>query len=172
MSDWTVDLMLGDCLEMMGEIEDGSVDLCIADPPYGMSYQSNRRVVKDKFARIANDDTLAWLPDWMAEVDRVLKPDTAFYCFCSWHHIDTFKRAFEARFALKNVLVWVKNNHGSGDLTGGLRPKARVRSVRAQGAIPVPRKEVAGCVRVPENIIREAGPPHGKEHRYARGVRA
>jgi site-specific DNA-methyltransferase (adenine-specific) len=121
--EWKVDLMLGDCLEMMAEIEDGSVDLCIADPPYGMSYQSNRRVVKDRFARIANDDTLAWLPDWMAEVDRVLKADTAFYCFCSWHHIDTFKQAFEARFALKNVLVWVKNNHGSGDLTGAYAPK-------------------------------------------------
>jgi site-specific DNA-methyltransferase (adenine-specific) len=35
MDDWTIDLMLGDCLEMMGEIEDGSVDLVLTDPPYG-----------------------------------------------------------------------------------------------------------------------------------------
>jgi hypothetical protein len=33
--DWTVDLMMGDCLEMMGEIEPGSVDLVLTDPPYG-----------------------------------------------------------------------------------------------------------------------------------------
>jgi site-specific DNA-methyltransferase (adenine-specific) len=124
MSDtWTVDLMLGDCLEGMGEIEPGSVDMVLTDPPYGMSYRSNRRVRKEKFAPIANDDSLAWLPAWFAEVYRVLRRDSATYCFCSWHHIDTFKRAFEEYFTLKNVLVWVKNNHGSGDLTGAYAPK-------------------------------------------------
>jgi site-specific DNA-methyltransferase (adenine-specific) len=35
MDDWKVDLMLGDCLEMMAEIEDGSVDMVLTDPPYG-----------------------------------------------------------------------------------------------------------------------------------------
>ena len=34
MDDWKVDLMLGDCLEMMAEIEDGSVDLTVTSPPY------------------------------------------------------------------------------------------------------------------------------------------
>ena len=28
-------LILGDCLEKMGEIPDGSVDMILADPPYG-----------------------------------------------------------------------------------------------------------------------------------------
>jgi site-specific DNA-methyltransferase (adenine-specific) len=28
-------LMLGDCLERMKEIEDGSVDMVLCDPPYG-----------------------------------------------------------------------------------------------------------------------------------------
>ena len=27
-------LMLGDCLELMGDIPDGSVDMVMADPPY------------------------------------------------------------------------------------------------------------------------------------------
>ena len=31
----TMNLMLGDCLERMKEIPDGSVDLILADPPYG-----------------------------------------------------------------------------------------------------------------------------------------
>jgi site-specific DNA-methyltransferase (adenine-specific) len=123
MSDWTVDLMLGDCLEMMAEIENGSVDMVLCDPPYGMSYQSNRRVARDKFATIANDSDLDWLPRWMAETDRVLKQNSAIYCFCSWHHVDIFKKTFEQHFALKNVIVWVKNNHGSGDLTGAYAPK-------------------------------------------------
>jgi len=32
----TVELYLGDCLEVMQELEDGSVDAVITDPPYGM----------------------------------------------------------------------------------------------------------------------------------------
>ena len=30
-----INLMLGDCLERMKEIPDGSVDMVLADPPYG-----------------------------------------------------------------------------------------------------------------------------------------
>ena len=30
-----INLMLGDCLERMKEIPDGSVDLILTDPPYG-----------------------------------------------------------------------------------------------------------------------------------------
>lgn len=124
MSDaWTCDLMHGDCLELMSEIEDGSVDLVLTDPPYGMSFQSNRRVTRDKFAKIANDESLEWLDAFFAKCDRVMRADTAIYTFCSWHHIDVFKRAFERRFTLKNILVWNKNNHGSGDLTGAYAPR-------------------------------------------------
>jgi site-specific DNA-methyltransferase (adenine-specific) len=121
--DWTVDLMLGDCLEMMGEIEDGSVDLMLTDPPYGMDYQSNRRVVRDKFAKIANDVSLDWLPRFFSEASRVMANNTAIYCFCSWHQVDVFKAAFERNFTLKNIIVWIKNNHGSGDLQGAYAPK-------------------------------------------------
>jgi len=32
-----------DCLETMKRMPDGFVDLCLTDPPYGMSYQSSRR---------------------------------------------------------------------------------------------------------------------------------
>ena len=32
--------MLGDCLERMKEIEDGSVDAVISDIPYGISFSS------------------------------------------------------------------------------------------------------------------------------------
>jgi len=32
----TVDLRLGDCLEIMGDLPNGCVDACITDPPYGI----------------------------------------------------------------------------------------------------------------------------------------
>lgn len=34
MTDWIVDLMQGDCLDLMNEIEPGSVDLTVTSPPY------------------------------------------------------------------------------------------------------------------------------------------
>jgi site-specific DNA-methyltransferase (adenine-specific) len=118
-----IDLRQGDCLEVMKELPSGSIDLVVTDPPYGMNYQSNRRVVKEQFAKLKQDTSLEWLDEAMTECYRLLKQDTACYVFCSWHHIDTFKQVFEKYFKLKNVLVWNKNNHGSGDLTGAYAPK-------------------------------------------------
>lgn len=57
------------------------------------------------------------------ECERILKPNTAIYCFCSWHHIDFFKKEFEKHFKLKNIIIWNKNNHGSGDLRGAYASK-------------------------------------------------
>jgi DNA modification methylase len=49
-------LLNGDCLELMKDIPDGSVNIKSTDPPYGMDYQSNR--IKDKTKikpKIANE---------------------------------------------------------------------------------------------------------------------
>lgn len=39
----TINLMLGDCLERMKEIPDGSVDLAVTSPPYNMNLRISRR---------------------------------------------------------------------------------------------------------------------------------
>ena len=44
-----IDLKQGDCLELMKDIPDKSVDMILTDPPYGIDYQSQRR--KDKSQR-------------------------------------------------------------------------------------------------------------------------
>ena len=38
-------------------------------------------------------------------------------------NIDVFKQTLGAYFNVKNILVWEKNNHGSGDLLGDYAPK-------------------------------------------------
>jgi len=37
----TVDLYLGDCLEILSTLADNSVDAVITDPPYGLNYRNN-----------------------------------------------------------------------------------------------------------------------------------
>lgn len=128
-------LMKGDCLERMKEIPSGSVEMVLTDPPYGMDFQSNRRVVMQKFAKIANDNSLDWVDSFIDECHRVMAEKSAIYFFCSWHNIDYFKIAIERRFRLKNMMVWVKNNHGSGDLKGGYAPQHEVVFYACKGRV-------------------------------------
>lgn len=116
-----VDLRLGDCLELMKDIPDGSVDLVLTDPPYGMNFQSNYR--EKKYSKIENDTCLDWLDAFLQECWRVLKPNSAIYLFCSWHKVDVFKKAAEKLFKIKNILIWEKNNTSMGDLKGSYSPK-------------------------------------------------
>ena len=116
-------LYKGDCLEVMDKLikQNVKVDAIITDPPYGMDYRSNYR--KEKYEKISNDNDLSFLDDFFQKCDKLLKDDTHIYCFCSWHHIDKFKIAFEKYFTLKNIIVWEKNNTSMGDLKGSYAPK-------------------------------------------------
>ncbi len=116
-----IDLRCGDCLELMKDIPDGSIDLVLTDPPYGINFVSNHR--KRKYDAIKNDNVLTWIDDFVDELYRILKANTAVYCFCSWHNIDVFKTTFEKKFKIKNIIVWEKNNTSMGDLKGSYAPK-------------------------------------------------
>lgn len=64
--------MQGDCLERMKEIPDGSVDMVLTDPPYGMDLQPQRKNGKFHGETIKNDATLEWVDDFFSECFRVL----------------------------------------------------------------------------------------------------
>lgn len=110
-----------DCLEGIKSIESESVDMVLTDPPYGMDFQSHRR--KEVYDKIKNDNNLDFLDEYLKECKRIMKNDTAIYVFCSWHNVDVFKQTFEKYFKLKNIVVWIKNNHGSGDLQAAYAPR-------------------------------------------------
>ena len=117
----SIELLQGDCLELMRDIPDESIDMVLTDPPYGMDFQSGHRKIQHK--KMKGDASLGWLDDFVDEIYRVSKPNTAHYVFCSHHHIDKFKQAIERKFKIKNILVWVKNNHSMGDLQGSFASK-------------------------------------------------
>jgi len=100
---------------------DNCVDLCLTDPPFGMSWQSSRR--KKKHNKIENDANLDWLSDWVGQLSRVIKDDGFIFCFCSFHMVDIFKQEIQKKFDVKNILIWHKNNHGSGDLKNDFAPQ-------------------------------------------------
>ncbi len=62
-----MNLMLGDCLERMKEIPDGSVDMILADPPYGTT--------------ACKWDSVIDLPLMWEQLKRVIKPNGAIVLF-------------------------------------------------------------------------------------------
>ena len=108
-------LYQGDCLEVMDElIKQGiKVDMVLTDPPYGINLTPQRSTGKFKGTKVINDNTLEWLPGLVDKVYKLTK--NVAVVFCSWQFIDVFKRAFESKFIVKNILVWNKDWFGMGN---------------------------------------------------------
>lgn len=72
----------GDSRSILGVIPDGSIDLALFDPPYGIDFCSNRT---DRNERIVNDGFDDWmvLINWfLPEIKRVLTPTGVACIFC------------------------------------------------------------------------------------------
>lgn len=114
-----IDLRCGDCLELMKDIPNESIDLIVTAPPYLIKYKTNRRKNKehDFCSEILNDDNYDLISNYIKECFRILKNDTAMYMFCNCDRVDYFKQELEKTgFNIKNMIIWVKNNHTAGDL--------------------------------------------------------
>lgn len=108
-----------DCIIGMKEINTGGVDMILSDPPYLISYSSARRKNKEhKFCKkILGDNNEQLIKDYFKECYRILKDNSAAYIFCSTKTLDFFmQQAKTVGFAIKNILIWRKNNHTAGDL--------------------------------------------------------
>ena len=116
-----IKLMHGDCLELMENIPDGSVDLVLTDPPYLCDY--SRHDSESRFSKkITNDENNSanegMIERYLQECFRIMKDNTAIYCFCNYKKIDFFKQQIEkAGFNLKNIIIWDKQRNGMGDLS-------------------------------------------------------
>lgn len=69
-------VILGDCVIEMGNLEEETMDLVIADPPYF-------KVVGEKWDYLwrTEEDYIEWCNKWLAEVYRVLRYGGTFYLF-------------------------------------------------------------------------------------------
>jgi len=115
-----INLMLGDCLERMKEIESGSVDMILTDPPYGMDLTPQRESGKFHGKKIINDNNLIWCDDFFAECYRVTPKNSASMFFCNHHCVSEFIASAKlAGYTIKNLIVWDKGHFGMG---GNWRP--------------------------------------------------
>lgn len=140
-------IICGDCLEVMKDIPDKSVDLVLTDPPYGIDYQSARRIDRTQWKpKIANDKKpfVAWLGDSY----RVLKETGSLLCFCRWDVQEEFKQAIEkSGFEIKSQIIWDKVIHGMGDLKAQFAPQHEVIWFATKGNFKFPNMRPPSILR-------------------------
>jgi site-specific DNA-methyltransferase (adenine-specific) len=94
------DLLLGDCLDRLRELPDCSIDACVTDPPYGLSFMGK-----------AWDYDVPTVDVWR-EVLRVLKPGGHLLAFAGTRTQHRMAVAIEdAGFEIRDMIAWV---YGSG----------------------------------------------------------
>jgi len=138
----TVKLLLGDCLSLMNDIEDSSVDFICSDPPYGTT-------------SIKWDEVLDFNKMW-AHYDRIIKPRGVIVLFGS--------QPFSAQLICSKLewfryeLVWNKNKCGSPGL-------AKKRPMKTHENILVFYKNAGGTY----NPQMEVGDPYKRKSKNPEG---
>ena len=111
----------GDSLEILETLEDGCIDVVLTDPPYGISYKSNRSMYDESITKRGllndgEDEAFELLEKTCQVLKRKCADNSHLYFFCSWSVFSNFEKIISNHFTIKTTLVWDKGNKGSGDL--------------------------------------------------------
>lgn len=103
------DLRLGDCIELMDQIEDLSVDAIITDPPYMIGAIS----IGDPSSKAGSWPDLMnaslWYREWMAKCWKKLKPGGHMISFLNWRSVPILLKACaDASIPASSLAVWDK----------------------------------------------------------------
>jgi site-specific DNA-methyltransferase (adenine-specific) len=113
-------ILLGDCLEWLEKIPEGSIDLIFADPPYNLQlrgdlWRPNMTRVHaveeswDQFESFQHYDEFSQA--WLAACRRVLKEDGALWVIGSYHNIFRLGKIIQdLGYWILNDVLWVKTN--------------------------------------------------------------
>lgn len=128
----------GDCME--SDLWRREYSCVIADPPYGMSYESNW--VKDKAKRlggvIGDSQPFIW---FLKKAYDNMDVDGSIVCFCHDRSFGDFKRACEiAGFTYRSQLVWDRMVHGMGNLKSSFGPRHDLAVFATKGKFEFPGK--------------------------------
>ena len=109
----------GDCLEILRELPNESIDMVVIDPPYKLTSggcKGNLKIVFNSISEKQKQSGIMFnIPkfnEYFSELFRILKDGTHFYCMCNDKHLkDVLIEGEKAGFKEVNVLVWAKGMH-------------------------------------------------------------
>lgn len=102
LDDGDVRLYVGDCIEVMREMDADSVDAVVCDPPYGLEFMGKEWDKADSPAAFA-----AWCETWAREALRVLKPGGHLLAFGGTRTFHRLTCGIEdAGFEIRDTISW------------------------------------------------------------------
>ena len=131
-----IDLRQGDCLEVMKDIPDSSIDLILTDPPYNINYCDFDKEILD----------------WKLlskEFKRILKPNGTLIVFQGWSNVDKTKGILEKDFYLKDWIIY--------DRIKGRGAKTSLVSTREDILWFVNNKDIYTFNKMSSNIVKKTG---------------
>lgn len=110
-------MYLGDCLELMKNIPDKSVDLVVTDPPYRVEGRGNAGSMGGFMTSQLSKKGMIFqynnvrMCDYLAEFYRVLKNDTHCYVMCNnYNLIEMLNTSILCGFKFVKNIIWKKPN--------------------------------------------------------------
>lgn len=111
-----INLICGDSLKLLKNIETDSIDLILTDPPYGINYTSSSSSISGKTIKNDSPDDINW-DILLQELYRVLKPKAVCFMF---GRMDMFMRignnVINSDFKYNHDFIWRKGDMRVGNL--------------------------------------------------------
>lgn len=103
--DYIGKIIQGDCLEVMRQMPDESVDLILTDPPFFVLNQNDKleKAKWDSFNSI--NDFRVFTEKWLTRCHSILKPNSQSYTFWSQMWMKEFWNLMQP-FDIKRMLIW------------------------------------------------------------------
>jgi site-specific DNA-methyltransferase (adenine-specific)/modification methylase len=115
-------ILQGDCIQILNaKIQEESINLVFADPPYNLSGKSldlaNNKTggayykMNETWDTFTYEDYVTFTANWLKTCHKILLPNGSIYISCTQHNIgEILTEGKKAGFKLNNILTWYKTN--------------------------------------------------------------
>jgi site-specific DNA-methyltransferase (adenine-specific) len=108
----SIELLNRDFFNHANHVPDASIDLILADPPYGLGKDYGN----DSDMR-EGDAFLAWTRSWLELAIPKLKPNGSLYIFCTWQYAPEIFSFLKTRLTMVNEIIWDRRVPSMGGTT-------------------------------------------------------
>lgn len=113
-----IQVIQGNCIGELRSINDSSIDLIVADPPYNVGKDYGNGSDKQPF-----DEYISFTKQWLRECHRVLKSDGTIYVFIGFRYISYLYQILEDELNM-NFVNWISWHYTQGvGKTKGFSPR-------------------------------------------------
>lgn len=101
----------GDCIDLFKSLDDNSVDMVLADPPYGIKKDFGNG---DNWSLNKHEEWFNWMKLWLNESKRVLKPNGSLFVYGIHHNIGYLQTyLYEIGLMYGRLFIWHYENNFS-----------------------------------------------------------